>query len=71
MPCGGGVKHRKIHCRQRIALGDVADKPPEHCSFKKKPDAERACNLSPCSAINHQPAMFGGKLNQFLFRLFR
>ena len=63
-PCGGGVKHRKVHCRQRIALGDVADKPPEHCKSTDKPETERPCNKSPCSAINKHSVFFSGTKNK-------
>ena len=63
--CGGGVKHRKVFCRQRIALGDVADKPPEHCSFKKKPEMERPCNSSPCSPFDSQIRSYSGKLQSY------
>ena len=37
-----------------MALGEIADKPQEHCPLTTKPDIERACNVMPCSSMNQK-----------------
>ena len=37
-----------------MALGEIADKPQEHCPLKTKPDIERACNVMPCSSVDRR-----------------
>ncbi len=47
--CGGGKRYRKVRCQQRLALGEVAQKPDGQCPFPK-PRGEAECNRGVCKS---------------------
>ncbi|KAJ0171985.1 hypothetical protein K1T71_012748 [Dendrolimus kikuchii] len=45
--CGGGVKQRKVECKQIMAQSHVVERPPSLCS-SPRPASTKSCNTRPC-----------------------
>ena len=54
--CGGGQKYRKVRCQQLLALGEIANKPDNHCP-RPRPEQERSCNSQVCSSYDYEKMM--------------
>lgn len=52
--CGGGMKERRVECKQIMALEQKIDRPEKVCSGPK-PVSTKACNAKPCAPDDQKP----------------
>lgn len=52
--CGGGVKERKVECKQVMAQNHIVER-PEHMCSKNKPPNRRPCNTKSCALESDKP----------------
>lgn len=53
-PCGGGVKTRRVECKQIMAQEHKVERRDELCP-SLKPSGTKACNTKPCAPDDQQP----------------
>lgn len=53
-PCGGGIKQRKVECKQIMAQEHKVERRDELCP-SMKPAATKECNTKPCAPEDHRP----------------
>lgn len=52
--CGGGVKERKVECKQVMAQNHVVDRPPTMCP-SNRPQDRKPCNTKSCVLETDRP----------------
>lgn len=52
--CGGGIKERKVECKQVMAQNHVVDRPPTSCP-SNKPQDRKPCNTKSCILETDRP----------------
>ncbi len=54
--------YRKVRCQQRLALGEIANKPENRCP-SPRPPTESACNVQRCTGYDYDRAFMHNDVN--------
>ncbi|XP_055594208.1 protein madd-4 isoform X2 [Uranotaenia lowii] len=57
-PCGGGIKERRVECKQIMAQEHKVERPATMCPSSKPPD-KKPCNSKACAPEDQRPPIAG------------
>ncbi|XP_021700693.1 ADAMTS-like protein 1 isoform X1 [Aedes aegypti] len=57
-PCGGGIKERRVECKQIMAQEHKVERPASMCPSSKPPD-KKPCNTKACAPEDQRPPIAG------------
>ncbi|XP_058819345.1 protein madd-4 isoform X1 [Topomyia yanbarensis] len=57
-PCGGGIKERRVECKQIMAQEHKVERPASMCPSSKPPD-KKPCNSKACAPEDQRPPIAG------------
>ncbi|EDS28372.1 papilin [Culex quinquefasciatus] len=57
-PCGGGLKERRVECKQIMAQEHKVERPASMCPSNKPPD-KKPCNSKACAPEDQKPPIAG------------
>lgn len=55
-PCGGGIKERKVECKQIMAQEHKVERRDELCP-SMRPAHQKPCNTKPCAPEDEHPSI--------------